>query len=118
MSGKIQIVDRKDVEPVVLDDAHGPLAKVSKLIDRSHGSNRIQLFHSFVQQGFAMDAQRMQQDELVYVISGAAEVEFEGEKHRLGPGTAFFAPAGAKFHYRTLATPHETIAIISPPDEA
>ena len=59
---------------------------------------------------------RMEQDELVYVISGAGELEFEGQKHRIGPGTAFFAPAGAKFHYRTLEAPHETLAVISPPD--
>ena len=117
MSGKIQIVNLEDVPPVVLDDAHGPLGKVSKLIGPSDGSTRMQLFHSFVQEGFAMDAQRMEQDELVYVISGAGEIEFEGQKHRIGPGTAFFAPAGAKFHYRVVEAPNETIALISPPDE-
>jgi quercetin dioxygenase-like cupin family protein len=37
-----------------------------------------------------------------FVLRGAGEVMFEGERHKVGPGDVIFVPAGARHQYRNL----------------
>jgi len=114
--GKVQTLDTQKVDPYVPEEFGGAVA-IRQLLDRSNGSNQIQFWHSVVDQGFeAVAPVREDQDEVAYVMTGEAEVESQGDVHRLGPGSVLFIPAGTPYTYKVTKGPHEMIAVISPPD--
>lgn len=53
-------------------------------------------------------------DEIVYVLAGEAEVEFEGTTHKLMAGSALFIPDGCSYKYRVTKGPNEIIAVYGP----
>ena len=93
MSGKILIVDAKDVKPLEMESATAETAQamvgghavIRNLIGRSNGSERIQFMHSFLEEGLDVEALREGADELAYIIQGEAEVEFEGQRSEGDP---------------------------------
>ena len=93
--GKVKVVNTMDVDPIELEGL-GDDVVVRPTIGRAQGSNRIQILHSLVEEGFEAQAcPREDQDEVAYVISGEVEMESKGESHRLGPGSLFLVPPRA-----------------------
>ncbi len=114
--GKVKVFNTMDVDPIELEGL-GDDVVVRPAIGRAQGSNRIQILHSIVEEGFEAEASpRETQDEVAYIVSGEVELESEGESHRLGAGSLFFVPPGATYRYRVVKGPHEVIGIFSPPD--
>ena len=117
LMAKIQAIHTQDVQAFKPEELGGAVT-IRQVIDRSHGSERIQLWHSVVDEGFETETPgREDQDEVAYIISGEAEVESEGALHRLGPGSVIFIPPNTAYKYRVIKGPHEMVAAISPPDQ-
>jgi ethanolamine utilization protein EutQ (cupin superfamily) len=53
-------------------------------------------------------------DEIVYLMAGEAELEFDGTTHQFKAGSALFIPDGCSYKYRTVNGPNELIAVFSP----
>ena len=113
---KIKVINTMEVDPIKLEGL-GDDVVVRPAIGATQGSNRIQILHSIVEEGFEAEASpREDQDEVAYIISGEVELESEGVCHRLGPGSLFFVPPQTTYKYRVIRGPHEVIGIFSPPD--
>jgi glyoxylate utilization-related uncharacterized protein len=87
-----------------------------RLIRREHGSDRVSLNTLTILDGFADEAPVAFEgyDQIIYVLGGESETEFDGETHRLTPGSALFIPDGASYKYKVIKGPHEIIAIFGP----
>jgi mannose-6-phosphate isomerase-like protein (cupin superfamily) len=80
------VVDEADVEPARED---GDTASERLTFQVEHLEQRVVRFAP----GRSRDRTADSRHELLYVVSGSGELELEGEKHALGPGTgAFVAP--------------------------
>jgi quercetin dioxygenase-like cupin family protein len=80
------VVDEADVEPVRGD---GDTATVRLTFDAEHLEQRVIRFAP----GRSQQRTTASRHELLYVISGSGELELDGERHALEPGTgAFVAP--------------------------
>ena len=113
---KIKVINTMEVDPIAMEGL-GDDVVVRPAIGVAQGSNRIQILHSIVEEGFEAEAEpREDQDEVAYIISGEVELESEGVTHRLGPGSLFLIPPGETYKYRVIKGPHEVIGIFSPPD--
>ena len=113
---KIRSMRTNEVEAFKPEELGGAVA-IRQVIDRTHGTDRVQLWHSVVEEGFETETPgREDQDEVAYVIAGEAEIESEGTVHRIGPGSALFFPPKTAYRYKVIKGPHEIIAVISPPD--
>ena len=113
---KVKVINTMEVDPIEMEGL-GDDVVVRPAIGPAQGSNRIQILHSVVEEGFEAEASpREDQDEVAYIISGEVELESGGVTHRLGPGSLFLVPPGATYKYRVLKGPHEVIGIFSPPD--
>ena len=113
---KVKVIDAMEVDPIEMEGL-GDDVVVRPVIGSAQGSDRIQILHSLVEEGFEAEASpREDQDEVAYIVSGEVELESEGVTHRLGPGSLFLVPAGATYRYRVVKGPNEVIGIFSPPD--
>jgi mannose-6-phosphate isomerase-like protein (cupin superfamily) len=80
------VVDEADVDPVRED---GDTASERLTFEAEHLQQRVLRFA----QGRSRDRTAESRHELLYVVAGSGELELEGERHRLAPGTgAFVAP--------------------------
>ena len=113
---RVKVINAMEVGPIEMEGL-GDDVVVRPVMGPAQGSNRIQILHSVVEEGFEAEASpRADQDEVAYVISGEVELESEGVTHRLGPRSLFFVPAGAIYRYRVVKGPHEVVGIFSPAD--
>ena len=108
--------DSQSLQPAAAPGHHKELGLVRRLIDPSRGAKHIQLMHFIVEEGFEVESIRENQEELLYVIQGEAEVEFDGIRRRIGPGGTLFVPQNTPYRYKETKTPHEVLVVISPPD--
>ena len=115
--GKIKVINTMELDPIEMEGL-GDDVVVRPAIGPAQGSNRIQILHSIVEEGFEAEAVPSDgQDEVAYVISGEVELESGGTRHRLGPGSLFFVPPKTTYKYRVIKGPHEVIGIFSPPGQ-
>ena len=86
-----------------------------RLVRKEHGSEKISFNVSTLREGY-QDAgvAYLGHDEIVYVLSGRAEVTVDGKSRIVGPGTAIFVPEGERYGYRVLEGPNEVIAVFAP----
>ena len=81
------VVDEADVEPVRKD---GDTASARLTFEVEHLEQRVIRFAA----GASRERTAGSRHELLYVVSGSGELELEGERHELEPGTAAFVAPG------------------------
>jgi uncharacterized cupin superfamily protein len=110
----IQIVSADDAAPVVLGDTGAMKSK--RLIRRDMGSERVSLNFTVTEQtAEEYDSDYPEHDELMFIISGVGEIEWEGsEATRVSAGMAVFVPQGCRYRYRVVEAPQEAVVVFGP----
>ena len=109
MSG-IKVMDLGDAE--VYEDE---TVISRRLVRREHGSEEMSFNVSTLKEGMEdADCVYADYDEIVYVLSGRAELTIEGETRTVSAGTAFYVPRGASYGYRVIEGPNDVIAVFTP----
>ena len=86
-----------------------------RLVRRAHGSEEMSLNVSTLKEGMEdPDCVYADYDEIVYVLSGTAELTIDGETQTVGAGTAFYVPRGASYGYKVIEAPNDVIAVFTP----
>jgi len=88
------VVDEDDVEPV---REEGDTASVRVTFDRSNGCERLEQRVIRFAVGRSSDRQTQDRQEVLFVVAGRGELDFEGERHRLGPDTGVFVAPGETY---------------------
>lgn len=57
-------------------------------------------------------------EEFIYVIDGGGTLHIDGKKHRIGPGTMVYMPAGATVSYANGPTPLVALQVFAGPSPA
>jgi mannose-6-phosphate isomerase-like protein (cupin superfamily) len=113
-SPEIQIVSAEDVTPAILGDTGAMTSK--RLIRRDIGSDRVSLSFTVTEETFEeYDAEYPEHDELMFIVSGVGEIEWEGsEATRVSAGMAIFVPQGCHYRYRVVEAPQEAVVVFGP----
>ena len=86
-----------------------------RLVRRVHGSEEMSLNVSTLHEGYDDPAcVYAEYDEIVYVLSGTAELTIDGETQTVSKGTAFYVPRGAAYGYKVIEGPNDVIAVFTP----
>src|ERR687888_587279 len=111
---EIQIVCVEDATPVVIGDTGA--MKSNRLIRRDMGSERISLHYTVTEEtSEEYDSVYPDHDELMYIISGVGEIEWEGgEPTPVSAGMAIFVPQGRWYRYRVIDAPQEAVVVFGP----
>jgi mannose-6-phosphate isomerase-like protein (cupin superfamily) len=97
------VVDEADVEPVRED---GDTASERLTFQADHLEQRVTRFAPGRSRERTNDARH----ELLYVVSGSGELELDGERHRLEPGTGAFVAPGESWTVDNPG-PHELLLV-------
>ena len=109
MSG-IKVMDLGDAE--IYEDE---TVVSRRLVRRAHGSEEMSLNVSTLKEGYDDPAcVYAEYDEIVYILSGTAELTIDGETRTVGKGTAFYVPRGASYGYKVIEEPNDVIAVFTP----
>src|SRR5690242_21883059 len=93
------VVDEADVEPLRED---GDTASQRLTFEAEHLQQRVIRFGP----GRSRDRAADSRHELLYVVAGSGELELEGERHQLEPGTGAFVAPGETWAIENPG-PHE-----------
>ena len=86
-----------------------------RLVRREHGCEEMSFNVSTLHVGYEDDAcVYADYDEIVYILSGKAELTIDGETQTIGAGTAFYVPRGQSYGYKVTEGPHDLIAVFTP----
>jgi uncharacterized cupin superfamily protein len=110
----IQIVSADDTTPVLFGE-NGEM-KSKRLIRRDMGSERVSLNFTVTEQtSEEFDSDYPEHDELMFIISGVGEIEWEGsEPRRVSAGMAIFVPQGCHYRYRVVEAPQKAVVVFGP----
>jgi uncharacterized cupin superfamily protein len=110
----IQIVSAGAVAPAILGDSGAMRSK--RLIRREMGSERVSLNFTVIEAtSEEYDSHYPEHDELMFIISGVGEIEWEGdEATRVSAGAAIFVPHGCHYRYRVVEAPQEAVVVFGP----
>jgi len=111
MAQSIRVLTLKeDAEAVRLDHLTS-----RRLVRKTHGSSVMSFNVSTLEQGYDdREVEYADYDEIFYILTGEAEIEFDGVRHLLKPGMAVFVARGSKYGYRVTKGPNELVAVFSP----
>jgi uncharacterized cupin superfamily protein len=111
---EIQIVSAEATIPVILGDTGAMKSK--RLIGRDMGSERVSLNFTVIEATTeAYDSHYPEHDELIFIISGVGEIEWEGrEATRVSAGAAIFVPQGRHYRYRVVDAPQAAVVVLGP----
>jgi len=85
-----------------------------RLVRRAHGAS-VSVNVSTLDEGYDDRAVRYpEHDEIFYILSGEAEIDFDGVNRRLGPGMAVVVPRNCTYAYRVIKGPNEMVVVFSP----
>jgi quercetin dioxygenase-like cupin family protein len=112
MAGGIQIRHARDAKELTADDG---LVRSRRVVGPSRGSERVSVDLVTLAAGYEDEARYESRDEIMYLTKGEAEIEFDGVRRRLGPGSAIFVPQGAEYRWKVIGEPNELLVIFSPP---
>jgi mannose-6-phosphate isomerase-like protein (cupin superfamily) len=113
-SPEIQIVSAEDATPVILGDTGAMKSK--RLIRRDMGSERVSLNLTVTEEtSEEYDSEYPEHDELMFIVSGVGEIEWEGSgPRRVSAGMAIFVPQGCHYRYRVVEAPQEAVVVFGP----
>lgn len=109
MGAGIQVRQVGDVKELEAGGIHS-----RQLIGPTRGSERFSAYLATLVAGYD-DKSGYPNDELVYLLKGEAEIEFDGTRQTVGPGTVIFVPQGGVVRYRVLGEANEVLVFFSPP---
>jgi uncharacterized cupin superfamily protein len=110
----IQIVSAEDATPVIFGE-NGAM-KSRRLIRRDMGSERVSLNFTVTEEtSEEFDSEYPEHDELMFIISGVGEIEWEGSgPRRVSAGMAVFVPQGCYYRYRVVEAPQQAVVVFGP----
>jgi uncharacterized cupin superfamily protein len=110
----IQIVSAEDATPVIFGDTGA--MKSRRLIRRDMGSERVSLNFTVTEEtSEEFDSEYPEHDEVMFIISGVGEIEWEGSEARgVSAGMAIFVPQGCYYRYRVVEAPQEAVVVFGP----
>ncbi len=109
MSG-IKVIDISDAEV-----AEDPLMVSRRVIRKEHGAESMSLNITTVNEGYDDPAVVYpDNDEIVYILSGTAEITVDGEIHTLNPGKAIYIPRGQAYGWKVTEGPNEAVVVFTP----
>jgi mannose-6-phosphate isomerase-like protein (cupin superfamily) len=113
MPAQVRIVDAADA---MIRETHSGGHISRRLVRREHGLSSMSLNITTIHEPFADDAPVGYDgyDQIIYMLSGEAEVEFDGGSHILGPGAALIIPNGCTYKYKVIKSPTEIVAVFAP----
>lgn len=109
MGAEIQVRQVQDIK-----ELESGLIRSRQLTGPSKGSEHFSAYHATIVAGYD-DKSGYPNDELVYLLSGEAEIEYDGVRRTVGPGTAIFIPQGGVVRYKVLGEKTEVLVIYAPP---
>ncbi len=109
MSG-IKVVDLSDAE--LYEDE---TVTSRRLVRLEHGSKEMSFNVSTLHEGYDDQAcVYADYDEIVYLLSGTAELTIDGKTQNISEGTAFYVPRGKPYGYKVIEGPNDVIAVFTP----
>jgi mannose-6-phosphate isomerase-like protein (cupin superfamily) len=110
------VVDEADIESV---REEGDTAGVRVTFDASNGCERLEQRVLRFAPGRSHDRTLNGHQEVLFVVDGEGELELDGERHRLDPGTAVFVKSGETYAVENPG-PGELLAVsvLAPEDRA
>lgn len=106
----IKVVDVGEAEVVEF-----PQVVSRRVIREAHGAAGMSFNVTTLHEGY--DDQKVSypdHDEIVYILSGTAELTLDGETQLIGRGMAMYVPRGQTYGYKVIKGPNEVIAAFSP----
>ena len=86
-----------------------------RVIKRDHESEEMSFNVSTLKEGFEdQNCVYADYDEIVYVLSGTAELTIDGKTEIVSEGTAFYVPRGQPYGYKATEAPNDVIAVFTP----
>ena len=113
MASTIQIRQASDAKEFRSDDG---LIGVRRVFGPSRGSERIAFEFGTAEVGLDVEGLHETRDEIIYVLTGKLEVEFDGACQTITPGSTVFIPQGLRYQLRVIDGPAEILGVFSPPD--
>jgi len=86
-----------------------------RLIRRDHGSEEMSFNVATLHENYNdQNCVYPDYDEIVYVLTGKAELTIDGETQTVSEGTAFYVPRGVPYGYKVVEAPNDVVAVFTP----
>jgi quercetin dioxygenase-like cupin family protein len=85
-----------------------------RLVGPTKGSEHLSVDLVTIAVGYDDVAEYESSDEAMYMLKGAAEIEFDGSTRRLEPGSLIFVPMGTKYRWKVIDGPNEMLVMFTP----
>ncbi|MBR71320.1 MAG: hypothetical protein CMM30_00045 [Rhodospirillaceae bacterium] len=86
-----------------------------RLVRREHGSENMSFNISTLQEGYNdQNCVYPDHDEVVYLLSGKAELTIDGETQVITEGFAFYIPRGEPYGYKVIEGPNNMVVVFTP----
>ncbi len=86
-----------------------------RLIGRDHGSREMSFNFATLNENYNEEkCVYPDHDEIVYVLSGKAELTIDGEMQVVANGAAFYVPRGVPYGYKVIEAPNDVVAAFTP----
>jgi quercetin dioxygenase-like cupin family protein len=86
-----------------------------RLIRRDHGSEEMSFNVATLHENYNdQNCVYPEYDEIVYVLTGKAELTIDGETQTISEGTAFYVPRGIPYGYKVVEAPNNVVAVFTP----
>jgi quercetin dioxygenase-like cupin family protein len=86
-----------------------------RVVRRDHGSEEMSMNVATLRESYNdQNCVYAEYDEIVYVLSGAAELTIDGKTQTVSKGTAFYVPRGVSYGYKVTEAPNDVIAVFTP----
>lgn len=89
------------------------------LVDAQLGAQYVMAFRLTIDADDSLSHVHAASEEVLYVVTGAGEIDVEGTAHEVAPGQAVFVPPGAEHTYQNTGTqPLVIVGAMAPPIDA
>lgn len=107
-----------NIEVMHLDDAqiYEDSTVISRrLVRREHGSENMSFSISTLHEGYNnQNCVYTDHDEIVYILSGKAELTIDSETQIISKGFAFYIPRGEPYGYKVIEGPNDMVVVFTP----
>ena len=86
-----------------------------RLVRREHGSENMSFYISTLQEGYNdQNCVYADHDEIVYILSGKAELTIDGQTQIVSKDFAFYIPRGEPYGYKVVEGPNDMVVVFTP----
>ena len=108
MAGGVQVRQAQDVKAI-----EAGLIQSRRIFGPSQGSKCFSFYHATIAPGYA-DTSGYEYDEIVYLLKGQAEIEIDGARRTVGPGSAIFVPEGGVATWKVVGAEANEVLVVRP----